>query len=636
LLRQMSREHGASADNGSQMPPVRKRQKRSEAFMFIDASNGGVNAKPDRVVRSFVMKSARNKKTWSTRPKNPKPTRPLREKPRRRSSSRTNGSHEEVDESTPCGPVLECDTDTRSWDQWTMTSPKSSRSDSVFSAHSSNWAYDSPSSIYASPVLEPEGFEFVIDPVNLRHTALVQHINFDAGFNLSPHSLALRLTSKEESLLLQFVEAYTPCLLPIDPHRSSEVAARDWVVRCVQSPIAAPFIYAAITSIVRCAKVDTEIYKWRAISEVNKLLADPEKSTDDTTIATVLILLALEEADLADPRRTGNEKSCSIVVNEAHMNGLKTMIMQRGGLAALSGNRCLQVFILMHSIAQSITTLKKPYAILSNIDGQIEDYTSVSFKPSKSSVHTLRHFHDLGVDNSLFGIISTIALFISDLDIWYETGTSPIDSLDLQKHASLLMYRLFNWYDQYTDNQHGDCEHTVGPSICLATMIFMVIVTESNASFGSRLFKVVTELQASLRHVPISRWTNAPDLLLWTLTMGTLGAKSLPRASSSQSAESASYLFTEEFRQALFNIGFTEELSADIMLQRMRHCLWIPSILDERVKRLWVNIGLCRREVTELDDMSSEGERESIVDDEYALGQSTRMRFFAAEQKSVV
>lgn len=199
----MSKENGASADKGSQIPPVRKRQKRSEAFMFIDASNGGVNAKPDRVVRSFVMKSARNKKTWSTRPKNPKPTRPLREKPRHRSSSRTNGSHEEVNESTPCGPVLECDTDTRSWDQWRMTSPKSSRSDSVFSVHSSNWAYESPSSIYASPVLEPESFEFVIDPLSLRHTALAPHINFDVGFNLSPHSLALRLTSKEERLLLQ-------------------------------------------------------------------------------------------------------------------------------------------------------------------------------------------------------------------------------------------------------------------------------------------------------------------------------------------------------------------------------------------------------------------------------------------------
>jgi hypothetical protein len=83
------------------------------------------------------------------------------------------------------------------------------------------------------------------------------------------------------------------------------------------------------------------------VSEVNRLLADPNKNTDDTTIATVLILLALEEAELADPRRKGDERRCSMRVNDVHLNGLRAMIGQRGGLAALGGNRCLQVFILM-------------------------------------------------------------------------------------------------------------------------------------------------------------------------------------------------------------------------------------------------------------------------------------------------
>lgn len=59
------------------------------------------------------------------------------------------------------------------------------------------------------------------------------------------------------------------------------------------------------------------------------------------------MLLALEEADLADPRKKGDERRCSVRVKEAHLNGLKTMIGQRGGLAALGQNRCLQVFLLM-------------------------------------------------------------------------------------------------------------------------------------------------------------------------------------------------------------------------------------------------------------------------------------------------
>lgn len=81
--------------------------------------------------------------------------------------------------------------------------------------------------------------------------------------------------------------------------------------------------------------------------EVNKLLSDPRTSIDDTTIATVLMLLAMEESDLADSRRQGNDRECSLSANNAHLNGLRTMIGQRGGLVSLSSNRCLQVFILM-------------------------------------------------------------------------------------------------------------------------------------------------------------------------------------------------------------------------------------------------------------------------------------------------
>lgn len=81
--------------------------------------------------------------------------------------------------------------------------------------------------------------------------------------------------------------------------------------------------------------------------EVNTLLSNPKTSTEDTTIATVLILLAMEESDLADPRRRGYDRECSLSANNAHLNGLRTMLGQRGGLSSLSSNRCLQVFILM-------------------------------------------------------------------------------------------------------------------------------------------------------------------------------------------------------------------------------------------------------------------------------------------------
>lgn len=119
------------------------------------------------------------------------------------------------------------------------------------------------------------------------------------------------------------------------------------MARCIQSPNGAPYIYAALTASARALGLDSEIYKWQAITEINKLLSDPRTSIEDTTIASVLIMLALEESDLANPAQQGNDRERSLTANSAHLNGLKTMIYQRGGLGALKTNRCLQVFILM-------------------------------------------------------------------------------------------------------------------------------------------------------------------------------------------------------------------------------------------------------------------------------------------------
>jgi hypothetical protein len=145
----------------------------------------------------------------------------------------------------------------------------------------------------------------------------------------------------------EVIENAAPRLLPIDPYKSSEKASMSWMTDCIQSAIGAPFIYAVLTSSARAAQLDPETYKWRAMSEVNGLLSNSRTSTDDTTIAAVLILLANEEADLADPKRQGDRRECSLMVNEAHHNGLRTMIRQRGGLAALRENRVLQVCLLM-------------------------------------------------------------------------------------------------------------------------------------------------------------------------------------------------------------------------------------------------------------------------------------------------
>jgi hypothetical protein len=66
-MHMMDTNGNRSSASGSSRP-----RKLPTQFMFIDSTDHGVNAKPDKAVRSFVMKSARSKKPWSTRQKSPK------------------------------------------------------------------------------------------------------------------------------------------------------------------------------------------------------------------------------------------------------------------------------------------------------------------------------------------------------------------------------------------------------------------------------------------------------------------------------------------------------------------------------------------------------------------------------------
>lgn len=140
--------HEGSDINGR--PAPKRQSRRPTKFMFIDSSNGGVNAKPDRTVRSFVMKSARNRKTWSTRPRSPKEEDLIDAQPPEEISDCTSVRYEPTVSDHPCAPQ-----DIRKdshWDSQAPTSPASSRTGSIFSSHGGNYTCESPPSSHTSPL----------------------------------------------------------------------------------------------------------------------------------------------------------------------------------------------------------------------------------------------------------------------------------------------------------------------------------------------------------------------------------------------------------------------------------------------------------------------------------------------------
>ncbi|KAI8936978.1 hypothetical protein NX059_006205 [Plenodomus lindquistii] len=588
------------------------------SFMFIDASNGGINAKPDKVVRSFVMKSARNKKTWSTKPRSPVFERPVMESSSKWPSPRPGNSTKSTQNSDQSSPS-ECDTSPASRDQSVVPSPSIT---SAVSSQNSDWAYESPVSMYASPRAEFNGAGGFVNDIT-PSSGSRDYYNPQVIFQPSLQCLAVPLDTYSEGLIHEFVKFTIPNLLPIDVHGSSKAATTHWIATCLQSPIGAPFIYAALTTSTRAVQLDSDVYKWRAVSEVNKLLTNHGYSTDDTTIASVLILLALEEADLADPRMTEEARLSSINAHRAHLSGLQTMIAQRGGLLALGGNRCLQVCILMHSIAQAITSFRRPYALLLDSRGYIEDYRTVS-----STLHTFtmsQHCRNLGVSLALLEIIHALSTFVADLIIWYETGSSLVDSLELQKHASLLTYRLFDWYDRCPKNGPA----ALGQSVCLALLIFMTHATEPiSAPVASRLAKAVAKLHSSLSQISPSQWSNAPDLYLWTITMGALGAHDLFGPRQSPSRDSRMMFFVEHFGFAFGTTNFTATAAAHV-LGKLHSCLWIPSVLDGRLTNLWSSLESYRSSISTAKSVPASVGHDHCDNNEYALGQSTTRRFFS-------
>lgn len=84
-------EPSGSQDNGLHGSRRGKRSPAEMKFMFIDSTNHGTNAKPDKTVRSFVMHQARRSKTWSTRQKQPQTL-----KAEQQSTSRANSRAGEI------------------------------------------------------------------------------------------------------------------------------------------------------------------------------------------------------------------------------------------------------------------------------------------------------------------------------------------------------------------------------------------------------------------------------------------------------------------------------------------------------------------------------------------------------------
>ena len=250
--------------------------------------------------------------------------------------------------------------------------------------------------------------------------------------------------------------------------------------------------------------------------------------------------------------------------------------------------------------------------------GAPQKYDLPSFRSSPSSPRVLRLFRDLQPDVDLLDLIDNIVVFVGDLSAWYEDRKCPLDPLELQKHAYLLIYRLFHWY-----SQDGEERTPLDQSICLGLLVFLVRAANGyDPSYKAIILLTVKKLRGALSKGSIFRWAKSPDLLLWTLTMGALAAQ----------GTSESRFFTQYCSVAFADAGLADTTSADELLERMKKCLWIPLLFDEDVKNLWIQIGLVKGEEEKVQEVQEDGLLSPDLKEDDVVGLLTSTRFFTNNQ----
>lgn len=280
--------------------------------------------------------------------------------------------------------------------------------------------------------------------------------------------------------------------------------------------------------------------------------------------------------------------------------------------------------------ARCIATFKRPYAIPVDKDGNIEAYQPISTNTADQLYRILSPVEILNIDPTLITIIEIVATYVPDVNLWLEKQICPNgDPIYLQRHACILMYRLFDWYDNHTPSSSNPYAtgHPIDRCICLALLIFIVSVSDPDLgqdgqTSGPSLIKTVHKLKDALLHIPPQRWAGGDKILVWVLTMGAVGARRLPPPTSED------LIFFKQYgRQALqlpddFGLYTREYLYLTTMTW-----LWVPMIFEDRVQRICAE--LCQPEGVDVTNELIGGiVGSSLEDDEIALGESTGMRFF--------
>lgn len=224
-----------------------------------------------------------------------------------------------------------------------------------------------------------------------------------------------------------------------------------------------------------------------------------------------------------------------------------------------------------HSILNSIASFDAPYILPYESNGNFCRYLPLS-EFNWDIIQGLQNsLRVLDVDRHLSACVRDVAAFAALLNEWYNNPSSHFDPLSLQNEAGSLQCRLMHWLS----DEQGLSRHPVESALCIAFIIFISLVTDSYDPKSTLHYEAVPRLKDALKISELRNWQVAPQLFLWTLTVGTICSI------GSQEQE----WFVERIAMAfkLCHVTSYEALHASMI-----DCSWVSYMLDDDLKFIWL------------------------------------------------
>ncbi|KAI9687079.1 MAG: hypothetical protein M1822_002489 [Bathelium mastoideum] len=319
-------------------------------------------------------------------------------------------------------------------------------------------------------------------------------------------------------------------------------------------------------------------HKSLAVQEININLSDPVSRINDGNIAAVFSLLCVEESMLLPlMAQEGDGRDVASRQRLVHVSGLKRMIELRGGLTALDMNQCLRALIIWHVALHSVASFLPPYLPLPEFD-PASDHAQE--QPRRSSVRAtesqmLKFCFDLGIDQSLASLLDDLSVLAAQLAHWLDDPQAPFEPLDLQTRGNMIQVRLLT---KYTEAKSTSIPSPMENTLCLAALVFTVLVFQSRSTPAAQAVHqtALGQLLDSIQLTQPSEWAKMPNLLLWVLVIGTIGARESSRL--------------PWFLNRLLFFCFDHQLEGvDRILKRIRPLLWVDQQLSGVFAELWNN-----------------------------------------------